>query len=188
MNLLPETYQKVIRREIILRLLFVFIVLISIVIVIAIVFMLPSYFALRFSTADVFRRLDTENKTFERQNIGSFEDTVRKINERIGFYVANEHRRYALAPLLVQIANMTDTNIILNSIDLRSENKGLFIFDLKGIASTRDAFLSYVQKLKGAPEFSEVRSPISNLLRESKVPFEIEVLIKKESYFYVANK
>lgn len=187
MSLLIDKYKKEIYREKILRLSFVFISLVSGTVFIFIIFMLPSYFALIFATNDTFLRLDAQKKNIELQDINFFEEVTRKINKRADLYVANESRRYQLSTLLIRISNITGNDIQLKSIDLKSDG-GLFVFVLRGVASTRDSFLSYTQKLKSAPEFSSVRSPISNLLREFDAPFEVEVFIKKDAYFYVANQ
>src|SRR3989344_2283356 len=149
MSLLPQIYQKEIRREKIVRLCFLFFSFTSEVLLIGIIFMLPSYFSLIFSANEVLRRWDAEKQAFERQDITSFEDTITKINQRTMLYTNNENRRHNLSRLLVRVAEADDKNIHLNSINLQSGNEGAFKFVIRGTASTRDAFLSYIQRLKG---------------------------------------
>ena len=188
MSLLPQIYQKEIRREKIFRLCFLFFSFASEVLLIGIIFMLPSYFSLIFSANEVLRRWDAEKQAFERQDITSFEDTITQINRRAMLYTNNENKRYHLARLLVRVAEADDKYIHLNSINLQSENDGSFKFAIRGSATTRDAFISYIQRLKDTPEFLSVYSPISNLLRESNISFAIDILIKQESYYYAANQ
>lgn len=187
MSLLPPIYYKEIRREKIFRLSVLFLILISGVLLVGIIFIFPSYFTLMFSTEDILRRWDAEQQSFERQDITSFEETVAKINKQSALYLNNENRRYQLAPLLVRIAEADDKNIRLNKINLQPENGGSFHIVISGTAATRDALLEYTQKLKNTPEFGLIRSPIKNLLKESEVPFEMDIVVKKDAYFYVAN-
>lgn len=159
-------------------------VLVSGALSVGIILMLPSYFTLMFSATDVLRRWDVEKKAFDRQDIASFEEMITKINQRVSLYTNNENRRHHLTDLLLGIAGADNKEIRLNSINLRSETDGSFTFILMGTATTRDAFLSYAQRLKAVPQFSSVNYSISNLLRESDVAFELDVSISKESYFY----
>ena len=164
-----------------------FFLLLSTVAVAGIVLLLPSYFMLIFSRDDVLRRLDVQQQAFNRQDISSFEESIATINKRAATLRSSESMRYALAPLLARIAGAGSDEIRLQSIDLRADKQGTFIFVLRGTARTRDTFLSYVKRLKGVPEFSSVYSPISNILKESDVQFELEVSVNKDAYFYVAK-
>lgn len=186
-TLLPTIYHKTVRREKIFRLITMFFLLLSAVAVSGIVFLFPSYFVLIFSRDDVLRRLDVQQRAFERQDISSFEESIATINRRAATLQKSESLRHALAPLLARIADVDTVGIRLQSIDLRANTQGSFIFVLRGTATTRDAFLSYVKQLKGISVFSSVRSPISNILKESDVQFELEIAINKDSYFYVAQ-
>lgn len=184
MNLLPQIYRKEIRKEKIFRASFMFFVLVSGVLFVGIILMLPSYFTLMFSATDVLRRWDVEKKTFDRQDVASFEEMITRINQRVTLYTNNENRRHRVTDLLVGIAGADNKEVRLTNINLRSETDGSFTFIITGTATTRDAFLSYVQRLKGVPQFSSVNYSISNLLRESDVAFELDISIHKESYFY----
>ena len=64
---------------------------------------------------------------------------------------------------------------------------GAFVVSLQGNATTRNAFLEYIQSLENADGVAVVRSPVDNLLRETDVLFSIDVVLNKEFYSYVAN-
>src|SRR3989338_335997 len=156
MNLLPQIYRKEIRREKIFRASFMLFVLISGALFVGIILMLPSYFMLMFSASDVLRRWDVEKKAFDRQDISSFEEMITKINQRISLYTNNENRRHHLTDPLLGIAGADNKEIHLNSINLQSETDWSFAFIIMGTATTRDAFLSYAQRLKGVSQFLSV--------------------------------
>ncbi len=184
-SLLPISYQKEIRREKIMRIGLLFVLLISTVFFVGIIFMLPSYFTLVFSRADVLRRLDAEQKALARQDTAALEQSIGAVNGHANAYKDNEAMRKRLGPIMVHLAAADTTSIRLSYIDFHSSNGGMFTITLNGVAITRDALLAYIQNLKEVPEFAAVHSPISNLLKEIDVPFSLEVDIKKDSYYYV---
>lgn len=184
-SLLPPIYQKEIKSEKIMRVCLAFIFLVSVAFLVGIIFMLPSYFTLVFSRADVLRRLDAQERTFARQDTAALEQSIGTINKRAGSYQANEFIRKRIAPLLIHLATADTAAIKLSYLDLQGANDGIFTLTLHGMARTRDNLLEYIRRLKEVSEFAVVRSPISNLLRETDAPFELEIDLKKDAYFYV---
>ena len=76
MNLLTPNYEKEFRHEKIIRVWISFLIILIIVAATGLVFMLPSYFALALSKDDILRRLQAEEKVFEKKEFKSLEEKI----------------------------------------------------------------------------------------------------------------
>src|SRR3989344_4316184 len=183
-SLLPQEYTKEIRREKILRSAVVMFGIFDITLLFGIVFLLPSYFALTFSQDDVARRLRVQQESLARQNVQALEDAIRRVNTLAISHQRNESRRKSVAPLLLRLAAADIRGVALRTAHLFEDKTGAFVVSLQGNATTRNAFLEYIQSLENADGVAVVRSPVDNLLRETDVLFSIEVVLNKEFYSY----
>jgi hypothetical protein len=59
-----------------------------------------------------------------------------------------------------------------------SESEGAAALSLVGVASDRQALLSFETRLKDSGNFSEVMLPVSNLAKESNISFQINLSLK----------
>ena len=184
MSLLTPNYEKEFRREKIIRVWISFIIILIIAAAAGLVFMLPSYFALVLSKDDILRRLQAEEKVFEKKEFKSLEEKISALNGKIFTFEKNEKKRHNFAPLLNKIAVNVVSGIRLTSITLNKNEQGLFAFSVAGEADTRDKFLQYVDRLRAVQEFSAVNSPVANLLQENKASFSLDIKINPEAYKY----
>ncbi len=184
-TLLPASYTNEVRREKIFRLAFLFVVFVCLGILVGIVFMLPSYFAVVFSKNDVLRQLSTQQEVFAKHNVSAIEAEITRVNDLAHLYQHNETGRKSLAPLLLRLSDGA-ANVKFINLSLQQNASGQFVFALEGIAQKRDDLLAYIERLKKAPEFDSVRSPISNLLRDTNAHFMVEVVLKREYYDVVS--
>lgn len=182
MSLLTENYQKIVKREKILRLSVYFIFLLSFAGILGFIFMLPSYFLLSFSKDDYLRKLQIEEEILARRELGKLETEILKVNEMIGTLDMNEKKRHGLSGVLIRLFRATPQDIRIFNLGLEREKTGQFVLGVSGNASTREYFLKYAAFLESSPDFSEVVSPITNLLSESNVEFNIKLKIKPEVY------
>lgn len=184
MSLLIANYEKEFRSAKIVRVWISFVIILVIIAAAGLVFMLPSYFVLVFSKDDVLRRLQAEEKVFEKKEFKSIEGKIAALNGDIFAFEKNEKKRHNFAPLLNKIVINTPTSIRLASINLSENGQGFFNFSILGEADSRDELLKYIDLLKAVPEFSAVNSPITNLLKENKTSFSLDVKINPEVYKY----
>lgn len=184
MSLLTPNYEKEFRREKIFRVWIGFLSILIIVVVAGLVFMLPSYFALVLSRDDILRRLQAEEKVFEKKEFKSLEEKIATLNEKIFTFEKNEKRRHNFAPLLNKIAANAVSGVSLDSIALNKNEQGFFAFSVVGDADARDELLKYVDRLRTVKEFSLVNSPVANLLKENKASFILDIKINPETYKY----
>ncbi|MDO8523048.1 MAG: hypothetical protein Q7S12_02040 [bacterium] len=182
MTFLGEKYERALRREKIYKLSSAFLILLSISALIWIVCMTSSYFTIIFSKDDILRRVDAEEAVLARRKLNELESETAKINKNISDYGINETKRRSFSDLLISIFRAASHGINFENIALSKDKDGSFILNLGGNASTRTELISYISVLQKIPAFSEVRSPISNLLEESNAKFNLELKIKPEVY------
>ncbi|KKT62746.1 MAG: hypothetical protein UW57_C0013G0003 [Candidatus Giovannonibacteria bacterium GW2011_GWA1_44_29] len=186
--MLTPNYEKEFRREKIIRVWISFLIILIIAAATGLVFMLPSYFVLVLSKDDILRRLQAEEKVFEKKEFKSLEKTIAALNTTIFTFEKNEKKRHDLAPLLNKIAINTVSGISLVSITLSKNEQGSFTFSVVGEANARDDLLKYIDRLRVVQEFSSVNSPVANLLKENKASFVLDIKINPEAYKYESVK
>lgn len=182
MTFLGIKYEKAVRSEKIYKLSSAFLALLSLSVLVWIVCMTPSYFVIVFSKDDILRRVDVEEAVLARRKLGDLEAETAKINKIISDYGNNEAKRRSFSDLLISVFRASPQGIGIENVALSKNKDGVFILNLQGVASTREELISYISALQKIPAFSEVNSPISNLLEESNAKFNLDLKIKPESY------
>ena len=184
MSLLTSNYEKEFRREKIIRVWISFIIILIFIIATGLIFMSPSYFALMLSKDDILRRLQAEEKVFEKKEFKNLEEKIAALNGKIFTFEKNEKKRHNFAPLLNKISLNAVSGVRLTSITLNKNEQGLFAFSVVGEADARDNLLKYIDRLKAVKEFSSVNSPVANLLKENQASFSLDIKINPEAYKY----
>lgn len=185
MSLLTENYQKIIKREKILRVSAMLLFLFSLAVLVGLVFILPSYFMLSLSKDSVLSRLRVQEEVLARKKIGQLEEEIKKVNKLVEDYEKNEQRRKSFSGLIARLFKLTpESEIKILDLALKQDKSGVFLLEIKGNASTRESFLRYISTLEVSADFSDVLSPITNLLSDSNVGFSIVLKIKPEIYAF----
>ena len=182
--LLPERYSNIFKREKIIHLISSLFVFLIFVLIVGIVFLLPSYFTLLFSSSDVLRRTNTEGISLERRDVLGVESEIAQINLTSDSYFLNEESRREFSGVLLSFVNVAFEEIKLINIEFQMGSEGEFVFHIRGEAQKRSDLILYSQKLRGLPQIKELRSPVSNLLQEKNVKFLLEAVINPQYYDY----
>ncbi|OGF62770.1 hypothetical protein A2662_00190 [Candidatus Giovannonibacteria bacterium RIFCSPHIGHO2_01_FULL_45_33] len=182
MTFLGAKYEKAVRSEKIYKLSSAFLILLSLSVLVWIVCMAPSYFVIILSKDDILRRVDVEEAVLARRKLGDLEAETVKINKIISDYGSNEAKRRSFSGLLISVFRASPQGISIDGVVLSKNKDGVFILNLQGNASVREELISYVSVLEKLPAFSEVDSPISNLLEESNARFNLNLKINPEAY------
>ncbi len=186
-SLLPDSYQKIIRREKALRIVCIGLGAIITALTVTIILLLPSYFFLVFSRDDVLRRLEAEQATFARRDVKPLEKEIEGTNQTVIAYLSGRSQHKDFAPILVALSEVKAPSVRVTQITIR-QGSGKYIAEIAGRAGTRDDFLEYVRQLRSHKMFDGVASPVGNLLKEKDVVFTIVVDIKREIFFYAQQQ
>lgn len=181
-GLLPKNYVNDFKMEKIFRLCLGIIFYISLVLIFGIFLLTPSYFVLKFSLNDTLRQLATEESSLRRRDSENIEQKMISLNSMLRDHNRNELRKFSFSNLLISFINSSVEGIKLNGIDFDKNQNNTFFIRLSGESASRNNIIAYTNSLKNLIEVSEVRSPITNLLKDVKSKFIIEADIKKEFY------
>ncbi|OHB03603.1 MAG: hypothetical protein A3B03_02685 [Candidatus Zambryskibacteria bacterium RIFCSPLOWO2_01_FULL_42_41] len=186
MYLLTPAYEKEFRKEKIARVLTSFLAMLILAAVTGFIFMLPSYFVSVFSKDDVLRQLKAEEEVFAKKEFKNLEEQMARVNSQIFAFERNEAKRHALSPLLQKLVLNTPPEIRIGSINFgrTSQERNIFSFGIQGEADSREDLLEYVKVLRSMEEFASVNSPVTNLLKENRASFFLDIKIKPERYKY----
>ncbi len=99
-------------------------------------------------------------------------DKVRKINSQIDTVTNIQNEYIAWSYLLEMLAQMPSNEISFSYIKIEKESQALKI---KGHADTRDSLLELKQKLKDSNIFTDIKSPIENILQKENINFELSM-------------
>lgn len=110
----------------------------------------------------------------DEKKLKVFEEKFRTTNKRADEIAAIDHNRFYFTNIFLLIDQYTNDKITLERVSTKEYQ--LF---LSGTADTRDDLLTFDEKLKGEACFSEVNLPLSNLLTQENVSFQIDITLKE---------
>ncbi len=102
---------------------------------------------------------------------GKYAEKVRKINSQINIVSQIQNERVPWPYLLETIAKITPGGVVLSSIKLNEKNLTL---KLRGNAETRDDFIELKNNLKNSKIFTDVKSPIKDILQKENINFALD--------------
>lgn len=174
-NLLPIQYKKFIKDEAAIRALTLMAVfLISWT---AVVFFLvgQAWFYVDIQKGALVQRLIVEEKSAATQE--AFESQLNETDELLQYVSAVSGGFYDDGATLVRlVGNLVPAGVSLRSFEFNNETRTVSI---AGDAETRNQFLAFEEALREQTlYFSQVESPISNLLKPENVQFNFKILLK----------
>src|SRR3989338_3201592 len=170
-NLLPEEAIDKIKKRYYTKLLSVALFLLSGIIAVSIVFLLPSLFVSKLRLELAKDALAEARSRPVSKQAESLVISAKTINQRIALVSANESET-SLGMVIDKILSYKKVGLSFSHFELSGAE-----VVLKGRARTRDDFLNLSINLKNDTFFSEVASPISNLIATSSLDFSIRMKI-----------
>lgn len=87
-----------------------------------------------------------------------------------------------LIPYVEEIESLTTTEVVITSLDLtRTEGAALDSISITGVAATRESLVAFSQGIEAAENFVSAEIPLSNLAKESNIPFTITAVVNTAS-------
>ncbi len=175
-HLLPEKQKKVLRREYLLRLLFVFLCFVAGSLVVASVFLFPSYLLSSRKFGDL-----EERKNQIKANITA------KTDPNLGKFLTS--LKGNLSALKVNRSTSSSTAYIKEVTDLKNSGIKLkeFFIDygntptkiiVSGRSSTRDSLTKFYRDMQTVKDFAKVELPISDFAQDKDIDFHMNVTLK----------
>ncbi|MEK7662255.1 MAG: hypothetical protein AAB355_02025 [Patescibacteria group bacterium] len=171
-NLLPETHRKIIEAEYRSRALLTTLYFIIIFFIIAAALLLPAYFLSREKLAVV----SVDSVTVTALAKSQAEEVRREIsllNEKLAI-LSLEKSTLSVSEIVSLIISARGAGVYIKNMIYESRGNTSKI-DVFGTAKTRDALIAFVERVKKEKKFSEVYSPISNLVKEKDIDFTVQI-------------
>jgi hypothetical protein len=174
-NLLPPSAITALRREYLARVVTVWLVLFAGVGICGVVALLPSYVFLDAQIGS-FQAIATEAKEQDADFTRVAADLVMASN--LAAAVMQENDVPMFAPILSRIEDLAGREITITTLAFnRTEAVAIAPITVTGVAQTRQALAKFRDVLLAEPDFVTVDLPISNLAKDTEVPFTITVTV-----------
>lgn len=177
LNLLSPANKKMVAQEILLRSLFIAAIFLVIWSALFFVFVGQSWFFLSIQNRALQNRLAVEASTDSSQKLQSFEAVLKSVNATV--LRAEDVLKlpsYSPNAIFDIVVPLIPDGVSLAGFDLNAPTRKL---TLSGKAVTRESFLLFEKNLKGKTSvFSEVNSPLSNVLKPDNITFVLVLTLK----------
>lgn len=173
MNLLPTEQQAEIRREYYARLLTMMFFGLSGVCIIGGLLLLPVFV----SVVSDERALQSEISILEKEGAsdGSFEREVDMLKKEIDMLASADG---ALISDIIILAVSYRGDVRITNIGFETGKDGIRTVSLGGIAPTRADLRAFAAALEREYQFSSIRVPVSNFVKERDIPFSLSIILR----------
>ena len=110
----------------------------------------------------------------EEKKLKVFEEKFQSTNKVVDTIFAVDRNRFYFTNVVLIVDRHTDEKITLERVATKEYQ--LFV---SGVADTRDDLLAFHEKLKNEKCFSKAVLPLSNLLTQEKVHFQIDLTLQE---------
>lgn len=173
--LLLDEQKKKVKREYVLRAVFIFLVLFSITLILWIISLLPAFARVQIERGVIRSQEDNIAQVALLQDGTSLEEYVRDINQKISLLSEEE---IIVSELINEIVSRQIRSIRLNAIEFISNTEENRIM-LSGVANTRDSLVEFGNLLEEHEKFVSVDVPFSSFAESSDIPFTLTIQVEK---------
>ncbi|MBI1957595.1 MAG: hypothetical protein HYS44_04050 [Candidatus Niyogibacteria bacterium] len=180
-NLLPEEQKEIIRAEYRRRVTTAFGWLVTLVILTNIVLLAPAWFAFSAQERELGRQLDAIEQGALYGRVTEIEASIRTLNRQIRQYQSEDRGAARAIPAFDAALSARPAGVAITTASFAA---GAKMADRKarltiaGNAASRASLLVFFDRLKTRPGIESVESPISNLLRETDVDYQITAVLR----------
>lgn len=177
-NLLPDNLKERIKKEYKLRLIIVIVVFFILAELTFLVFLLPSWLNSYYKQKEYSGRINEVSNVLSNQDISSTTAYIKSTNNILT--VINDSLDYPkLSPIVLDILSKKKPNIKLSGIFYSVNTGNTGTLSINGLASNREALVSFSESLREIEYFKKVDLPISNLAKDKNIDFSISINIEK---------
>ena len=178
-NLLPIESKKVIRREYMLRITGIGLIFVFFVFLFSSVFLLPSFFLSIAKEESVRDSAEIVRKSVELREQNSADILLEEAKQKLELLSVSKES-ILVQDVIKKISGGKTVGLSIRGISYMDISGGRHRVVLTGIAKERDSLLSFSKYLEQEELFTDVRLPVSNLIKDKDIEFSIEVEIEHE--------
>jgi len=121
--------------------------------------------------------IDLESRNINIPQVKELEKNITEANQKISNLNSFYQNQIDLTEVLEKISFLLPLNVYLTDFSYQKEKK---LITLEGFAKTREDFLEFKKSLEVEKGFSNLNSPISNLVKPTDIDFYITFNLVKE--------
>lgn len=139
-----------------------------VVLAIFVLILISTYFSLRIliNSQNNLIEIRQSDKKIQRQS--EIEKKVQWLNQEAKKINLKQNDLIVWVPILEELSQITSAGIYLINFSYRTPIDQI---NLNGWASNRDKLLAFENSLKESPYFKEVKSPLTNLIKQTDINF-----------------
>lgn len=177
-NLLPENLKEKIKKEYKLRLTIIAILFVIIAQLTFLIFLLPSWLNSYYKQKEYSGRKNEVSNFLSSLDISSTTAYIKSTNSILT--IINDSLDYPkMSPVVMDILSKKKSSIKIGGIFYSVNSGNSATLSINGLASNREALVSFSDSLKEIEYFKKVDLPISNLAKDKNIDFSINVNIEK---------
>jgi len=167
-NLLPPKEKEELELANLNRLLVFFAFRTLFVLLIFTLLLASTYFSLIILLRTQDKLIETRQNNSETQKSLGIGEKIKEANQLINKVYLKQGQLSTWTPLLEEVAKVVPVGVYLANFSYQ-EDKG--IISINGWANTRENLLVFEKSLEESAFFTEIESPLSNLLKQSNIDF-----------------
>jgi Tfp pilus assembly protein PilN len=109
----------------------------------------------------------------ENQHLTEMEESIKQANRQVNEVFTKGKELIVWTPLLEELAGMVPNGIYLKNFSFQTDTRRITI---SGWANTRDILLAFQESLEGSPCFTDIQSPLANLIKQENIYFSFNFL------------
>jgi hypothetical protein len=143
------------------------------------VFSALDFFLVSSAYSSANSELEFTQNTATSKKMGPLEQEVEKINKYSDLISLFQKGNLYISDEIEKILKIKNRGVVINFISYSSEAapKSGPRIQISGIADSRKDLISFVDGLRGVPGFEKVESPVSNLLADKDLEFDITITL-----------
>lgn len=175
LKLLIEKERKLLRQEYLKRLTSLFLIITSIVLILFGLTLVPSYLIIKSEHSLLETQLNiVKDPELNKDRI----ESKREVVEIEGLLRLLDTESYNFPEIVRSITKHQVDEVIISSIDFKSQFEGRGILEIGGISTDREKLAEFVESLKQEEMFEQVTLPFSSFTKKDDSPFSITIALK----------
>jgi len=168
LNLLPPKEKKEIELADFNYLIVSFGVYLLFILIIFSLLLASTYFCLVIFLKTQSLLIEDKKGNKENQSLVETEENIKQANQQINKVFIKERDLIVWTPIIEELAQIVPNGIYLNSFSSQTDTNRI---NISGWANKRDTLLLFQESLEKSPYFVEIKSPLSNLIKQEDIDF-----------------
>ncbi len=171
-NLLPNENKIANKKDYLRRLFTVAGVFSFIIITVSLILFLPAFFSLFFEGRDLAAQLAVLKEGDASVGTKNVYSDLNDLNSKLSFYEKNKDE-VVISVLIAKIVSLKTNGVKINYFKYEKDKNARIM--INGKSANRSDLINFKKKLEDDESFSSISSPLSNLLKDTDINFNMTI-------------